>query len=178
MDENKNFNKVVESYEKNVDKAMNTVEKVSRGANRLYIGCMTIVANLFFMAFCLWGAYAAFTAYKLDTGGQVTTGTVVRLDESSTQEGGCCVYSPVVEFQINGQTYTFDGGNASSPPAYEVGETIPVIYDPADPNTAQINKWSERWLFPIIIIPAMLFGALITTFFLVRAWRRNETIIE
>jgi hypothetical protein len=58
-----------------------------------------------------------------------------------------------------------------------VGETVPVIYDPNDPNTAQINKWSERWLFPIIIILAMLFGSLITTFFLVRAWRRNETIL-
>ena len=47
---------------------------------------------------------------------------------------------------------------------------------------AQINDeplaWNERWLFPIIIIPAMLFAAIITTFFLIRAWRRNETVFE
>ena len=137
-----------------------------------------ILANLFFAAFCLWGVYALSTAYKLETSGSTTTGTVIEMEESSTNEGGCCVYSPVIEFQVNGQTYTFDGGNASDPPAYQVGETVPVIYDPSDPNTAQINKWSERWLFPIIIIPAMLFAALITTFFLVRAWRRNQDILS
>ena len=168
----------MDQYEKTVDKALNTAEKVGSGLNKLYIGCAVIFANLFFAAFCLWGVYALFTAYKLETSGSTTTGTVIEMEESSTSEGGCCVYSPVIEFQVNGQTYTFDGGNASNPPAYRVGETVPVIYDPNDPDTAQINKWSERWLFPLIIIPAMLFAALLTTFFLVRAWRRNESIIE
>lgn len=168
----------MEQYEKTVDKALNTAEKVGSGLNKLYIGCAVIFANLFFAAFCLWGMYALFTAYKLETSGSTTTGTVIEMEESSTNEGGCCVYSPVIEFQVNGQTYTFDGGNASNPPAYQVGETVPVIYDPNDPDTAQINKWGERWLFPLIIIPAMLFTSLITTFFLVRAWRRNETVFE
>lgn len=168
----------MDQYEKSVDKALNAVEKVGSGVNKLYIGCSIIVANLFFAAFCLWGVYALFTAYKLENNGSTTTGTVIEMEESSTNEGGCCVYSPVVQFQVNGQTYTFDGGNASDPPAYRVGETVSVIYDPNDPNTAQINKWSERWLFPIIIIPAMIFTSLITTFFLVRAWRRNEAIFE
>jgi hypothetical protein len=168
----------MEQYEKTVDKALNTAEKVGSGLNKLYIGCSIIFANLFFAAFCLWGVYALSTAYKLENSGSSTTGTVIEMEESSTNEGGCCVYSPVIEFQANGQTYTFDGGNASDPPIYRVGETVPVIYDPNDPNTAQINKWSERWLFPIIIIPAMIFAALLTTFFLVRAWRRNETVFE
>jgi len=50
--------------------------------------------------------------------------------------------------------------------------------DPSDPKTAQINKFSERWLFPIIIIPAMIFTSIIVTFFLVRAWRRGDDIIN
>ena len=41
---------------------------------------------------------------------------------------------------------------------------------------AQINKWSERWLFPIMIIPAMILTALILNFFMLRAWRRGESI--
>lgn len=168
----------MEQYEKTVDKALNAAEKVGSGLNKLYIGCSIIFANLFFTAFCLWGMYALSTAYRLENSGSTTTGTVIEMEESSTSEGGCCVSSPVIEFQSNGQTYTFDGGNASNPPAYQVGETVPVIYDSSDPTTAQINKWSERWLFPLIIIPAMILGALITTFFLVRAWRRNENITE
>ena len=71
----------MEQYEKNVDKianrAANTVEKVGNGLNKLYIGCSIIFANLFFAAFCLWGVYALYTAYKLDTGGEVTNGTVI-----------------------------------------------------------------------------------------------------
>jgi len=166
----------MDSYEKNVDKALNAVEKAGGVANRLYIGCITIFANLFFAGFCLWGAYAGYVSWKLENEGETTTGTVVRLEESDSSEGGCCVYSPVIEFDAGGQSYSFEGDNASDPPAYDVGEEVSVIYDPADPNTAQINKWTERWLFPIIIIPAMLFTALILNFFMIRAFWRNEPV--
>jgi hypothetical protein len=167
----------MESYEKNVDKAVNTVEKVAHGANRLYIGCITIFANLFFMAFCLWGVYAAFVSWRLETNGETTTGVVARLTEQSDAEGGCCTYVPIIEFQADGKTYSFDGGTASDPPQYEVNEEVSVLYDPSDPNTAQINKFSERWLLPIIIIPAMIFASIILTFFMVRAWRRGSDIL-
>lgn len=166
----------MDNYERAVDKAANTVFKAAGVANRLQIGCWIIFANLFFAGFCLWGAYAAYTSWQLDQNGETTTGIVVSLAESSSSEGGCCVYSPVIEFSANGQTYTFEGDNASDPPAYQVGEQVNVIYDPADPDTAQINKWVERWLFPILIIPAMSFAALLVNFFLIRALWRNDAI--
>jgi hypothetical protein len=97
------------------------------------------------------------------------------LEESDSSEGGCCVYSPVIEFAANGQTYSFEGANASNPPAYDVGEEVSVLYDPANPDTAQINKWTERWLFPMIIIPVMLIAALVLNFFLIRSFWRNDT---
>ena len=169
----------MENYEKNVDKALNAVEKAAGVANRVYIGCAILFANLFFAGFCLWGVYAGYVSWQLDQNGQTTTGIVVRLEESDSSEGGCCVYSPVIEFVANNdQTYSFEGDTASDPPAYEVGEEIPVLYDPTDPDTAQINKWSERWLFPLIIIPAMILAALIVNFFLIRAFWRNDAISE
>ena len=158
-----------------LDKTLDAVEK---GASRLQIGCWIIFGNLFLAAFCLWGVYAGYTSWRLQNEGVTTTGTVVRLEESNSSEGGCCVYSPVVEFSANGQTHSFEGGNASDPPAYKVGEVVNVIYDPADPGTAQINKWTERWLFPILIIPAMIVTALILNFFMIRAWMRGEPISE
>ena len=164
----------MDAYEKNVDKALNAVEKASGAANRLYIGCITIAANLFFAAFCLWGAYAGYVSWTLQQNGETTTGVVTTLEESNDSDGGCCVYSPVIEFTANGQTYSFESDNASYPPAYDVGEQVSMLYDPADPNTAQINKWTERWLFPIIIIPAMIIAALILNFFMIRAWWRND----
>jgi hypothetical protein len=158
-----------------LDRTLNAVEK---GASRLQIGCWTIFFNLFFAGFCLWGVYGAYTGWILQNEGQTTTGTVVQLEESNSSEGGCCVYSPVIEFHAAGQTYSFEGDNASDPPAYDVGEVVDVIYHPSDPNTAQINKWTERWLFPIIIIPAMIFAAIILNFFMIRSWMRGEPIGE
>jgi hypothetical protein len=93
-----------------------TLDSVGKGVNRVQIGCWTIFFNLFFAGFCLWGVYAAYTGWQLQTQGERTTGTVIEMEESSSVEGGCCVYSPVVEFQVNGQSYTFDGSNASDPP--------------------------------------------------------------
>jgi hypothetical protein len=155
-----------------------TIDAVGTGVNRLQTGCWIIFGNLFLGAFCLWGVYAGYTSWKLQTEGTTTTGTVVRLEESDSAEGGCCVYSPVVEFSTDGQTYSFEGDNASDPPAYEVGEVVNVIYDPSDPDTAQINKWTERWLFPIIIIPAMIITAVILNFFMIRALVRGESVGE
>ncbi|GEM_PF-443592 len=177
-----NLDKAVDNYEKNFDKVANkagkVVDAVGRGANKLYIGCATIFANLFFAAFCLWGAYAATVSWRLESAGEITTGYVTRLEESKTSEGYCCVYTPVVEFDVNGQTYSFESENASNQADYEIGSQVKVRYDPADPNTAQINKFSERWLFPIIIIPAMIFAALFLNFFMIRAWRRGEDLLS
>lgn len=166
----------MDNYEKNVDKALNVVDKVGKAANRVQTGCITILANLFFAGFCLWGAYAGYVSWMLEQGGERTTGNVVRLEESNSSEGGCCVYSPVIEFNANGQTYSFESGNASDPPAYDIGQEVSVLYDPANPETAQINSFIERWVFPIIIIPVMIFAALILNFFMIRSWRRGEYI--
>ena len=158
-----------------LDKTLDAVEK---GASRLQIGCWTIFFNLFFAGFCLWGAYAAYTGWQLQTNGVTTPGTVVRLNEQSDAEGGCCTYVPVVDFNVNDQVYTFEGDNASDPPAYQVGEHVNVRYDPTNPNTAQIDSFFERWIFPILIIPAMILAAAILNFFMIRAWRRGEYIGE
>ena len=166
----------MDNYERAVDKVANTAEKAAGAVNRLQIGCWIVFANLFFAGFCLWGAYAAYTSWTLDQEGKTTTGRVVRLEESDSSEGGCCVYSPVIVFEANGQTYTFEGDTASYPPAYDVGEEVKVIYHPNDPDTAQINKWTERWLFPLIIIPAMIFTALLVNFFLIRSFWRNDPL--
>jgi hypothetical protein len=155
-----------------------TLNAVGKGVNRLQIGCWTVFFNLLFAGFCLWGVYAAYTGWQLQTRGETTTGTVVEMDESTTSDGGCCVYSPVVEFNVNGQTYTFEGSNASYPPAYRVGEVVNVRYDPAAPNTAQIDSYFERWAFPVCIIPSMTLAALAVNFFMFRAFRRGETLDE
>lgn len=156
-----------------------TVDAVGKGASRLQVGCWIIFANVFFAGFCLWGVYAGYISWKLENEGVTATGTVVRMEESDSAEGGCCVYSPVIEFTASDdQKYSFEGDTASDPPAYDVGEEVSVLYDPNDPETAQINKWTERWLMPIILIPAMTIAALIVNFVLIRQLWRGEPLDE
>ena len=58
--------------------------------------------------------------------------------------------SPVVDYQVNGQQFSFQSSMSSDPPAYFVGEKVTVIYRPNNPASAQINSFTERWLFPIV----------------------------
>lgn len=105
-----------------------TLDNVSKGVNRLQLGCTAAIINLLFIGFCLWGVYAGYMNWKLQTNGETATGTVVHLNEQSDSEGGCCTYVPVVEFNANGQVYSFEGNTASYPPAYELGERVPVLW--------------------------------------------------
>lgn len=143
-----------------VDKALNVVDKVGGCINLVRNGCIWLVANLFFLAFAAWGGFHAYSSWQLVNEGGSAIGTVVRLEESESNEGGT-VYSPVVEFTANGQTHSFESGNASDPPDYEVGDEVKVLYDPAAPNEARIESFAELWLMPILLIPAMLLGMLI-----------------
>ena len=170
-----NFEK---NYERTVDKAVDTVEKVGKAANRVYIGCITIFANLFFMTFCLWGVYVAYTSWQLQTQGETATGTVIQLDEQSDANGGCCTYVPVIEFQVKEQTFSFRVARLRTLRNLKWGEMVKVLFNPADPNTAQIDNLFERWLLPAILIPAMVFAALILNFFMIRTWRRGDVIHE
>lgn len=144
--------------------------------NRLQIGCTALFLNLLFAGFCMWGVFAAQTSWKLQTEGVTTTGTVASMKETSDADGSCCAYSPVVEFEANGQTYTIEGDNATSPPAYRVGQQVDVLYDPSNPQTAQINNFFERWLFPILIIPAMILTALTVNAVMAFAFWRGSSL--
>ena len=78
------------------------------------------------------------------------SGTVLSLKqktENSTLGSGAnrrtittVVYSPVISFtDDSGKDITFTSGAASSPPAYAVGQTVTVLYDPSQPSNAELQ---------------------------------------
>lgn len=70
-------------------------------------------------------------------GGQAQ-GEVLSLTSRCDDEG--CTYAPVVRFELqNGRTITFESIYSSSPPAYEVGEQVTVLYPPEAPEKAEIK---------------------------------------
>jgi hypothetical protein len=155
------------------------LNKAEKGLSTVYWirqGCVMIAVNLLLGGFFLWGMYAAFTAYRLETNGLVTEGVVIEMDASTSD--GSTTYSPIVQYQVDGQTYTFDGGISSNPPQYHVGERVPVRYDSTNPSKAQIDKWSERWLMPVILIPAMCLTAILINGVAFLAWRKGQGAFE
>ena len=155
---------------------LNTVEKGLSFAYWFRQGCILLFTNLMFLGFFGWGVYAAYTGYRLETNGAVTEGSVIQMDASTTD--GSTTYSPIIEFQANGHSYSFDGNVSSNPPQYQVGDKVNVRYDKDDPSTAQIDKWSERWLMPVILIPTMCIAGLIVNIVLFFSWRKNRSAFD
>jgi hypothetical protein len=119
--------------------------------------------------------YATTTSFL--AGAERTTGTVVGLVErpaGATEERHRTVWAPEVRFAVDGRTIEFRGNVGSSPPAYEVGDSVQVAYDPADPSDARIVGFTDLYLLPLIfgLVGAVLTGASATASLL--WWRRRR----
>lgn len=90
----------------------------------------------------------------------VAPGLVVELRASRSDNS--TTYSPVVSFTAkDGRQIEFTSSVSSNPPSYSEGESVEVVYDPANPYEANINGFSSLYLGPLIL------GILGTVFFLV-----------
>lgn len=114
---------------------------------------------LFFTTFGLLfftiGARLTFRQHKLEKQGQEAQGIVVSLRENHESDGS--TYTPVVQFTTsNGKTTQFESSYSSNPPAYDIGETVRVVYPPDDPTHAIINGEGQ-----ILHIIFMLLGGIV-----------------
>ncbi|MBD2328079.1 DUF3592 domain-containing protein [Alkalinema sp. FACHB-956] len=78
---------------------------------------------------------------------------------------GYMVYAPVVDFQsADRQSHRIEMSEASQPPAYEKGEQVTILYNPAHPSQARIDSFGNTvalWILPGI------FGFLGSIFFII-----------
>ncbi len=104
------------------------------------------------------GAGLSYKYFNLQLHGQQAPGRVVALDESCDDSG--CAYAPEVTFQTgDGIASTYYSTYYSGPPAYDVGQSVTVIYDPQNPQDAFIK--GEGNVFRVIF---MSVGGIITCF--------------
>ncbi|MEE4154498.1 MAG: DUF3592 domain-containing protein [Erythrobacter sp.] len=76
-----------------------------------------------------------------------TTGTVIQNLRSTSDDG--VSYKPLVEFHDRaGRRREFAGAISTSWRAYNEGEAVTVLFDPADPDTAAIDSATERYFLP------------------------------
>lgn len=161
-------NKILEYSErmasKSEERANKILEKAERAESRgpSMLGNLLLLAlfNLLVVAMAAGGAWFGWRGYTLATNGETTMARVIELSASS-DEDGCCVYSPIFEYTVNGRRHTFESMNASDPPAYRVGQEVEVIYNVDNPSDAAVNSFSELWM-----VATMLCGVALILFVL------------
>ena len=107
------------------------------------------------------GAGFGWFSWSLLAVAQRAEGTVIRLSPNQAQANNRGKVAPVVEFHIEGERHEFQSWLSTSPPQFDVGEKVTVLYDPRDPQHARIESFVTLWLFPTI------FGGIGAAMFLV-----------
>lgn len=90
-------------------------------------------------------------------------GRVVANDyESGSRRDESGGYRAVVRFSTpDGAEHEIRSRVRSSPPAFDVGESVSVRYDPAAPQLARIDSFLERWFAAMICsLLAVVFGGI------------------
>jgi hypothetical protein len=114
----------------------------NRGASILCCLCVlfVLVAAAFAVYRCAYLKHAVLTRAK-----------ITNLIESKDKDGDK-LYAPVYVFtDQRGESVKVISSTASFPPAGEVGDTIEVLYDPANPRHSIQNTFFSIWGLPTIL---------------------------
>jgi len=93
--------------------------------------------------------------------GNKATATVIdlRMYESEGE-----VYAPVFTFLTSdNQLVTYELPEGSDPPAWEIGETETIIYDPSNPSNASLYSYFRLFIRTLVLVsialPLLVIGA-------------------
>ncbi|CAG1000704.1 hypothetical protein ANAEL_02937 [Anaerolineales bacterium] len=120
------------------------------------LGCAFVllpISAIILLGVSVWYTYSSYMFYSR---GVEVQGTVVRLESSSSSEGGT-TYSPVFSYTVDGRQYEYESVNSSNPPSNKVGDVETLLVDPNDPGKARQNSFWELWLLPCILCPVSFF---------------------
>ncbi|UYN93965.1 MAG: DUF3592 domain-containing protein [Enhydrobacter sp.] len=121
----------------------------------------------------LVGILATWNALSLYAGGTHTEGVVVEIRESRSVERETSVsstgretsrsverttHTPIIRFRTQQDREIEFFGRGGTGASFEVGERVPVVYDPADPMHAHIVSFANLWL------PAAICWAIVLLF--------------
>lgn len=117
---------------------------------------------LFGLIFFGIGFGLSYRQYALARDGAEANGVVTGLSQNCDTDG--CTYTPVIRFTTqSGETISVQSIYSSSPPAYQSGDKVTVVYPLDAPEKADIKdagKWF-RIIFMIvggvIILPGLIF---------------------
>lgn len=92
------------------------------------------------------GVVALVSANRRRSQWLMADGTVVKMVHTTRT-----MQAPVVAFTSPRGPVQFQSDVSSSPPAWQVGEPVKVLFDPNDPSQAVIDSFWVRWLVPLLL---------------------------
>ena len=97
------------------------------------------------VGFLMWGLAVYFYVDKDSqlANSNLATGVVV---DYIVGEG----LAPVIAYEIEGTKYRYTSNIYSTPPPYELNETVEIYISKDDPNSVIINSFSNKWLIVTI----------------------------
>lgn len=114
--------------------------------NRIVIWVITAFGVIAFVS----GVAALVLTVKFVNSAVETTARVVHVQISYGDDS--TTYKPTVQFRdTNGRTVEAESWMSSSSYDFNVGEKIPILYDPADPENIRLNYFFEKWGFGVIL---------------------------
>lgn len=126
---------------------------------RQKFGIGPMVFLLLFGASFVGAGVFAIQSNKIDPSWTRVTGEIV--DSSSRTSDGSTTYSPVVKYEVSGQSYRV-ASNMGSSSYPKIGGTREIAYDPSRPNESKVveGTGSILWLylFPIIGTACVVIG--------------------
>jgi len=78
-------------------------------------------------------------------------GTVIDLLGERDSDGDMIYYPRVRYVTRSGNPVEFMGSVGSRPAAFDVGEPVAVLYDPAEPEEAHIDSFFQLWFAALIL---------------------------
>lgn len=96
--------------------------------------------------------YSFVTTWRFIGGAIAADGVVIALEERWSSADGDSTYFPRVAFETQDRRrFEFTGDTGSQPAAFDVGEPVRVLFDPARPEMARIDSFFQLWLLPLIL---------------------------
>ncbi|MEN9360359.1 MAG: hypothetical protein RL095_1894 [Verrucomicrobiota bacterium] len=95
---------------------------------------------------------AGFTAYQTSTFLKTAVradGIVTEMAEVSGDSG--VTYAPVYSFfDAKGIKHSGRSNHSSNPPGFQVGDKLPILYDPQDPSSSRPDAFGSLWFMSLV----------------------------
>jgi hypothetical protein len=141
-------------------------------------GCLSAIAlNGLWFLLAVLAIFLGWRSYTLSVNGEVAQGIVVRWVEEDVSSSFTDIY-PVVEFEVDGQTYSVRSQNNYSwwnkYTRFPIGKQVGMRYDPLNPEKAEIDSVYDIWMEPVILGIFTIVAIVVTNAFFINRWRAGR----